>query len=254
MTIHALWCHPRSVSTAFERVMRERGDLDVLHEPFLYEFYLNQSTGLFPDFEPDADHPRTYDDIRRMILARSEVQTLFIKEMAFYALIHLRQDPAFLARMTHCFLIRDPVESILSYYHRDPDFSLFEVGIEAQHQLYQTLRTAGISPLVITSDDLRADPQATLRRYWSHVGLADAPHAFEWDNKVPKGWEAVKGWHRDTLNSGAIKKAASTRDYRAELAALGAPFTTYDSHHRPFYDALKEIADRQSGKPAEDPH
>jgi hypothetical protein len=34
----ALWSHPRSMSTAIERVMRERGDLDCAHEPFLYDY------------------------------------------------------------------------------------------------------------------------------------------------------------------------------------------------------------------------
>jgi len=30
-----LWAHPRPMSTAIESVMRKRGDLDCLHEPFL---------------------------------------------------------------------------------------------------------------------------------------------------------------------------------------------------------------------------
>lgn len=38
--IVALWTHPRSVSTAFERVMMERGDFKILHEPFSYLYYV----------------------------------------------------------------------------------------------------------------------------------------------------------------------------------------------------------------------
>ena len=38
--IIALWVHPRSMSTAIERIMRERGDLDCLHEPFMYYYYV----------------------------------------------------------------------------------------------------------------------------------------------------------------------------------------------------------------------
>jgi hypothetical protein len=37
-----LWAHPRSMSTAIERVMREGGDLDCLHEPFLRYYYLER--------------------------------------------------------------------------------------------------------------------------------------------------------------------------------------------------------------------
>ena len=245
MTIHALWCHPRSVSTAFERIMRERDDLDVLHEPFLYDYYLNQTAGLFPDFAPDPAHPRTFVDIRDMILERAGRQPVFFKDMAFYVVDVLPQDSAFMTQMTHCFLVRDPAESILSYHRRDPNFALKEVGIEAQHRLYQLLCDAGIRPLVVTADDLRTDPQATMKRYWDHVGLPDAPHAFAWDNTLPDGWGAVKEWHTETLRSGAIRQPATGRDYRAELAALGAPFTQYDAHHRPFYAALKQIAAHQ---------
>ena len=39
--IIALWTHPRSISTAFERVMMERGDLKILHEPFSYLYYVD---------------------------------------------------------------------------------------------------------------------------------------------------------------------------------------------------------------------
>jgi hypothetical protein len=245
MNIHALWCHPRSVSTAFERIMRERGDLDVLHEPFMYDYYLNQSADLFPDFIPETGHPQAFADIREMILKRASIQPVFFKDMAYYVTNSLPNDPEFLSRMTHCFLIRDPAESILSYHRRDPNFSLTEVGIEAQYGLYQALCGAGAAPLVITADDLRANPRATLSKYWAHIGLPYADNAFEWDSSVPEGWESVKNWHATALSSGAIQKSAKTRDYRAELTALGAPFIDYYIHHRPSYDALKDIADHQ---------
>ena len=35
MPVIALWAHSRSASTAFLRMMIERGDVAVLHEPFL---------------------------------------------------------------------------------------------------------------------------------------------------------------------------------------------------------------------------
>ena len=37
--IVALWAVPRSTSTAFEWMMRQRGDLDCLHEPFGEAWY-----------------------------------------------------------------------------------------------------------------------------------------------------------------------------------------------------------------------
>jgi hypothetical protein len=245
MRIHALWCHPRSVSTAFERVMRERGDLDVLHEPFMYHHYLNRAGRLFPGFSPEPGHPRDYAGIRAMIAERAAARPVFFKDMAYYVADDLPGDPGFAAMMSHAFLIRDPAEAIVSYHRRDPDFTREELGHAAQWALFQALRAAGQAPLVIHADDLRADPRATLRRYWRFAGLDDAPQAFEWDDRVPEGWEAVKAWHGEVLQSGAIRAAAPRGDTAARLAALGPRFAAYDAHHRPAFRALAAIAAAQ---------
>ncbi|MDH3667621.1 MAG: hypothetical protein OEN23_11895 [Paracoccaceae bacterium] len=238
MKILALWCHPRSMSTAFERVMRERGDLDVLHEPFMYHYYLAQPHRPFADFDPDPGHPRGYEAIRDMILAEAKDRPVFFKDMAYYVLDRLPADPGFMGAVTHAFLIRDPAASIVSYHRRDPGFACAEVGLEGQWRLYCALRDAGHSAQIIRADDVRADPAATMARYWSAVGLDDRPDALSWDTAVPRGWESVADWHRDTLQSGAIRPPETGPDPRAELAALGPPWTDYEAHHRPFYDAL----------------
>jgi hypothetical protein len=246
MQIHALWCHPRSVSTAFERIMRARGDLQVFHEPFMYHHYLTQTDRPFPDFEPEPDHPRTYADIRAMILDAARAQPVFFKDMAYYILKELPEDDAFRDAMSHAFLLRDPAEAILSYHKRDPDFACSELGIDAQYHLYQALCERGHDPVVITADQLRLAPETTLRRYWDHVGLPFLAHAFEWDSEVPKGWESVVSWHSDVLSRGAIQAHDTTRDLQGELAALGERFVGYDRHHRPFYDKMQDIAERQA--------
>ena len=41
--ILALWAVPRSTSTAFEWMMRQRGDLDCLHEPFGEAWYQGEA-------------------------------------------------------------------------------------------------------------------------------------------------------------------------------------------------------------------
>ena len=248
MQIHALWCHPRSVSTAFERIMRERGDLDVLHEPFMYHHYLSNKGRLFADFQPETDHPQTYGDIRKMILSRSNAQPVFFKDMAYYIEADLPLDPDFAGRMTHAFLVRDPAESSLSYHRREPDFSCQELGLTAQLALYDALVKQGHAPIVLTADQLRGDPEATLKRYWSYVGLTFAPHAFSWDPAVPQDWEAVAAWHDKAVSSKRIEAAETSADIGAELKRLGAPFTDYDRHHRPAYTRLKQIAQAQSDR------
>ena len=243
MTIHALWCHPRSASTAFERIMRERGDLDVLHEPFMYDYYSNRSGRMFANFEPDPEHPTDYAAIRAMLLERGQRGSVFLKDMAYYVVEALPKDPELMGAIQHAFLIRDPAESILSYQKRDPDFSCDEVGLEAQWRLYQAIREAGFDAQIVRSSDLRTSPEQTMATYWQGAGLSHEPSALHWEPTVPDGWETVEAWHTETIQSGAILPPETGRDYRAELDALGAPFTEYDAYHRPFYDALNRVAE-----------
>ena len=245
MQIHVLWCHPRSVSTAFERVMRERGDLTVLHEPFMYYHYLTKTDRPFPDFTPDPDHPTTYQGIREMIRGAAQTGPVFFKDMAYHVADKLPKDAGFALQLTHAFLVRDPVEAAVSYAKRDPAFTRTELGHEAQHRLYYALLGLGCTPMVITADQLRNDPVTTMRRYWAHTQLSFESHAFDWDGRVPQGWAAVKDWHSDVLQSGAIQKPRDA-DAAAQLAALGAPYADHAAYHAPFYAELREIAHTQA--------
>ncbi len=222
--------------------MRERGDLDVLHEPFMYDYYLNQNSRIFADFTPEPGHPTHYAAIRDMIMDKARAGPVFFKDMAYYVTATLPGDAAFRDAIQHGFLLRHPAESILSYAKRDPDFTCEEVGIEAEWTLYQSLEAAGHDPVVILSDDLRADPRATMRRYWARAGLADCPDALAWDGAVPQGWESVQKWHGDVLASGGIRPPEGPRDYSAEVTALGKPYAEYLAHQLPFYENLRAVA------------
>lgn len=238
MQIHALWCHPRSMSTAVERIMRERGDLEVLHEPFMYDYYISGDREKFTGFAPEADHPVTYEGIRAMILDKAAAGPVFLKDMGYYVADALPSDPGFARQMTHGFLVRDPAEAVVSYAKRQRDFTCEEVGLEALWRLYASLKDQGCTCHVLSSAAIRSDPAAAMAAYWSAIGLADCPEALRWDAKVPEGWRAVETWHREVLETSEILPPDTGRDAEAELAALGAPFTDYVAHHRPFHELL----------------
>lgn len=245
--IHALWAHPRSMSTAFERVMRERGDLDCLHEPFMYDYYIHRQTRRLPMFDPQPGHPVSYDDVRAMILERASRTPVFFKDMSYYVLPHLLDDDAFCNRITHAFLVRDPVASIVSYHRLDPDLTLIEVGIEAQWRHYQALLARGQHATVMLAEDVRADPVGVISAYWRAAGLADRPDAFSWSGDTPADWQQVAGWHGSVTASGAIRPVTPA-DRHAEAdrfarAAATAPFLKdLLDHHRPYYDRFRDVA------------
>ena len=96
--IIALWSHPRSMSTAFERIMRSRGDLDCLHEPFMYDYYINRSTQRDAAFRCHGRASRrAMTAIRAMILAKAEKGPVFFKDMSYYVMPHILADDDFFA-------------------------------------------------------------------------------------------------------------------------------------------------------------
>lgn len=241
--IIALWSHPRSMSTATERVMRERGDLDCAHEPFMYDYYVHRKAGTMPLFDVQSDQPTAYADIRDMLLNRAASGPVFFKDMSYYILPYLADDVEFAARLTNVFLIRNPVASIASYYRLDPEVSLEEIGIEAQWQHFEFLEKHGLkSPIVLKSEDIQNNPERVMAAFWKAI---DLPYrdAFNWSDDTPEDWEQVGGWHGDVSKSKGIRPMdadhADKAQVRFETMAEAAP-VLHDllAHHRPFYDLL----------------
>jgi hypothetical protein len=243
----ALWSHPRSMSTATERLMRERGDCTCFHEPFLYDYYVAREVRRFPHFEPEAGKPRDYAAIRAMLMAAAERQPVFFKDMSYYVVPRLFSDRAFAERVTHLFLIRDPRRSIASFHKLDPDLTCEEIGLEAQWRHAAFLRDElGRTPLILEAEAIQRDTAAAAEVLFRAAGLPPAPHALDWqEDEVPVGWEEVESWHQDVLASKGIRpvEALPDADEVFEAEARKAPrLRDYLAHHWPFYDRLKELA------------
>lgn len=246
--IIALWSHPRSMSTATERIMRERGDLDCAHEPFMYDYYVHRQVRKMPHFDVQDGHPTSYGAIRDMLLARGEQQPVFFKDMAYYVMPHILEDAEFCNRVTHCFLVRNPMASITSYHKLDPEVTLEEIGLEAQLNLLEGLRDrTGKTPAVICAEDVRNDPTGVIGALWRACGLPPAPQAFDWQNETPKDWGQVEGWHGDVSRSSGIRPITEEERQKqalafAERSAAAPHLQQYLDHHSPSYNALAALA------------
>ncbi len=244
----ALWSHPRSMSTALERLMRERGDLTCLHEPFMYHYYIGEGRGAFPGFDVLPDHPTDYAAIRDMLVEKAKDAPVFFKDMPYYVMPRIAEDEAFLKRVTHAFLIRHPMAAILSYHKLDPEFSLREVGLETQWQLYEAVTDAGLSAVVVEAETVRADAKATMTRFWEALRLDWRDEAFEWDTETPQDWEQVSAWHEQASTSSGIRCADAEEMVRKEMEFEAAVeggaghLRAYLDHHMPFYQRLSDAA------------
>ena len=184
--ILALWATPRSTSTAFERVMSNRGDLRCFHEPYNEAYYYGEDRRNDRYFRADPDLSvragLTIRGVHTELCALAESEAVFVKDFA-YSISHMADDD-FLSTFTHTFLIRHPEKMITSMHARWPDLALSEVGFDDLHTLYRRVRDlTGEAPLVIDSDELLAAPEAGMRVYCERLGIDFKPEALQWEQR-----------------------------------------------------------------------
>jgi hypothetical protein len=237
--IIALWAVPRSTSTAFEWMMRQRGDLDTLHEPFGEAWYQGEEP-LWQRFRPgDRTTPgltleTVWDDIR----ARAEKGPVFIKDFPHY--INHMWTPDFLSNFTHAFLIRDPAKTISSMHDKWPDFHEGEVGFPEQRALFDlvTALAGGTTPPVIDSDDLLENPVEMTRGFCHAVGIPFIESALSW----PAGGDpsAHSWWDGGSFHANLAKSTGLTRQARRYVEVADAPERVRQVYRRmkPHYDHL----------------
>ena len=189
--ILALWAVPRSTSTAFEWMMRQRGDMDCLHEPFGEAWYQGEEP-LWQRFKAGEKTmagltlQSVWDDIK----ARAANGPVFMKDFPHY--INHMWTPEFLANFNHAFLIRDPAKTISSMYNKWPDFDEGEVGFPEQRALFDLLTAInGTPPPVIDSDDMLEDPAKMVELWCDAVGIPFLPEALSW---APGGDPSEHSW------------------------------------------------------------
>ncbi|MEV4614800.1 sulfotransferase family protein [Kitasatospora sp. NPDC049258] len=227
----ALWGPPRSRSTAFTRMMMERRDLLVLHEPI---------SNLLSVGHLDLDGVRVHSpaELLERILLLGEDRPVFFKDTTEYRYLPYL-DERFTTGIVHTFIIRDPAEAIASHFAVNPDLTLEEVGYERQFEVFEHVRRAtGSTPVVIDSTDLLADPAGVVRAYCERAGLPFRPEALSWEPGPRAEWERTARWHQDVAASGSF--GARTNEYRRTVHN-DPRLAGFRDHHQPFHDRLAAV-------------
>lgn len=238
-TIIALWAHPRSLSTAFERIFIERGDFTVFHEPFSYCRFMGDDRSGIPHKHPDPSHPMTYAGIRDMLLDEATRRKVFHKDMCYHCLDDLLADTAFLFGQINTFIVRDPGKAILSHAEIFPDMDRDAIGYEALYSTFDAIaQKTGRAPLVINADDLESNPEEVLRVYCAEIGIEFVPAALAWEARLPHQWETWREWHKEAHSSTRIE-CQSSREYTVDFGKNRRLADLYD-YHLPFYELLNQ--------------
>eukprot|EP01103_Thecamoeba_quadrilineata_P004817 TRINITY_DN146_c0_g1_i1.p1 TRINITY_DN146_c0_g1~~TRINITY_DN146_c0_g1_i1.p1 ORF type:complete len:259 (-),score=49.02 TRINITY_DN146_c0_g1_i1:76-852(-) len=238
-TIIFLWVHPRSLSTAFERSIIQRGDMDVIHEPFGYLYYVHEGRPV-TCMTVDPNHPTQYEDIKEMILEKARTTTkkyLFVKDMAFHCFNDIMKDDDFLKRIQSTFIVRDPMKAISSHYSIHPSVTQEEIGHEHQWNLCKRIiDVTGKNPIVVVAEDLEEDPTGVLEAYSYELAIPHHAHAAQWDQAYFGLWDTWKEWHVDVANSTGFHKTDRTK--HEKTVSSHPHLQKFYQHHLPFYNQL----------------
>ncbi len=212
----ALWGAPRTVSTAFERMMRERGDHEVVFEPFAAHYYFStdrRSSRFDGEVAPERSHD--FDAILDHLLGIARARQVFVKDMAYHV-VH-RADDRFLSRFRHTFIVRHPRFALASLARIWPDFTHEEAGFSALRHLFELVaEREGRPPPVIDGEDLLADPQRVVAAWCEAVGIAHLPQALSWKAGRADGWERWSRWTTTVeRSSGLPTERSAPRDGNA---------------------------------------
>jgi hypothetical protein len=220
-----------------ERVMIERGDFKIFHEPFAYVYYVHDKKAAVPYMKIDPDHPQTYPDTKKWMIEAAEENPVCFKDMAYYVPEYLMNDEGFLNRMVNTFMIREPAKTILSYYKVDPNVTRDEIGYEYLFKLFR--RVADLNdnrpPVVISAEDLEDDPEGIVRAYCEAVGISFKAESLQWGQREPDEWKGWEEWHKDAIESSGIQKDMEKFDITIDDEPH---LRSYYEYHLPFYEGM----------------
>lgn len=224
----ALWSAPRCRSTAFMRMMAERGDFLVVHEPFSH----------VADFGVAEVGPVRARSETEVIAALRELSTrrpVFFKDTTDFHYPGLLADSAFLAEATHTFIIRHPREAIASHFALNPSLQRDEVGFARLAGIYDAVEATGREPLVVDSDLLMARPADTVAAYCAGVGISYREEALSWQPGMREEWRRTRRWHESTSRTKGFAEVASPYETTTDNNAALAEYLRF---HLPFYEKL----------------
>ncbi len=177
----AMWSGPRNVSTALMRSWENRPDTHVIDEPF-YAYYLLATGVAHPGRDEVIEHHET--DWRKVVQLLTgpipDGKSIFYqKHMTHHMLPEIER--GWFDRVTHCFLIRDPREVLLSLHRKTPNPPIEATGFPQQAAIFRDVcERTGATPPVIDARELLTDPEYVLRWLCSRLGIPFSDAMLHW--------------------------------------------------------------------------
>ncbi len=227
----AMWSGPRNLSTAMMYAFAARGDCAVWDEPF-YAAYLDQ-TGLNHPMRDEIIAQHEADPDRVAAACKGPVpkgqRYFYQKQMTMHMIDGF--DRRWMRSCQNVFLIRHPARVVASYAKKREGATFDDIGFIQQDQLFNEVAAwSGAAPLVIDSDDIRADPEGMLQKLCVGLGMPFTRKMLRW----PAGGNDADGvwaphWY------GAVHRSTGFEGAEGPLPALGGTYAALAEQALPYY-------------------
>lgn len=190
-----LWCVPRSVSTAFEKMIWSTRSFRVVSEPCIDMYKSSKSSS-----NKEAAAKRSAESLFNELAEAAKSEDIFVKEMAYHA-EPLLSDMA-LQRMKHVFLTRAPRLSIPSLCKMRPTFSEDQPGFFGQLKLLRrVMALSDDRPLVIDATSLTLHPKMEVQNFYDTIGRKMPIGVLSWEPGEMTEWTGREEWHTEAEQS-----------------------------------------------------
>ncbi len=211
---------PRSLSTAFLRMMATRQDFMIYNEPVSHIYnkkHYPHSEGFY------TAHQNTYNEVKKRLYASMTHHHVFVKEMSFAFEEFINSEPELLdnKNVFFVFLLRNPQHCLISYYKKIPaDYLEFMVpnlakltGYQALYKSFEMIQTcASNKPHIIHAEQLINDTVNTIQSFCQHVEIPFKKEYLQWNSlgddftgrqewQENKKTESIYHWHQEAIQS-----------------------------------------------------
>jgi Sulfotransferase domain len=232
----AMWSGPRNISTAMTRAFGNRRDCAVTDEPF-YAAYL-AATGLAHPMRDKviASQPTNWRDVAAMLVGHTpEGKTVWYqKHMTHHMIPGFGRD--WIDRCVNAFLIRTPEAVIASYAQKREGFTLEEIGLPAQVEMFErAAERLGRAPPVVEGQDVLRDPKGMLSALCAASGISFDEAMLFW----PPGRRTTDGvWAPAWYESVEQSTGFAPPKPEADFESLPDSLKTVAEAARPLYERL----------------
>jgi len=233
----AVWSGPRNISTAFMRSWGNRDDTFVCDEPF-YAHYLLKTKRPHPMAAEVIAHQE--NDWRKVAAWLTgpvpHGKTIFYqKHMSHHLLPEMGRE--WLPQLTHCFLIRDPREVVMSLDEKFERPRLPDTGYPQQVEIFDYMRqqTGALCP-VIDARDILTDPRGVLEKLCAALGIPFQENMLHW----PAGPRDTDGiWAKHWYDS--VNKSTGFQPHQPKNKPLPEHLQPLYEECVPFYEKLYQL-------------